>query len=602
MSRSASHVLPNVAGSPAQLGLFPRAGDPASVAEVRAAVRDVAEGTPDRLRPGLARSFCARAMHRYWELRHVRRGRILRPFADGTRPIRSSAEPAAVALADLAGTLPTDQAAYLVGSAYAAILPQEVRAQQGIFYTPPALVERLLDQAAAAGVNWATAQVLDPACGGGAFLGPVASRMCDALSQCDRRVVVRNIATRLRGIEIDGFAAWLSHVFLEATLYERLGGTKLDMSPCLAVMDALSRPEPGSFDLVIGNPPYGRVGLTAAQREVFRRGLFGHANLYGVFLDLAVRKAKPGGVIAYVTPTSFLGGEYFKNLRALLSAEANPVSLDLVQERSGVFDGVLQETLLSVLRRGEKQRSPVLHLVEAQEQSLKCENVGEVPLPACAQASWILPRTRAAVALAGRLRSMPTRLKDWGYRVSTGPLVWNRFKDQLRSRPGPDAIPLIWAESIGTDGTFGFRATRRNHAPYFVPTKEDSWLLVRHPCVLMQRTTSKEQPRRLIAAELPISFLAQHPAVTIENHINMLVTHQGAPSVPPATLAAFVNSSAADQAFRCLSGSVAVSAYELEALPLPPVHAAQRLTTLLDSGASRAEIELVCAELYAEHE
>lgn len=527
---------------------------------------------------------------------------MLRPFVDGVKPIRSSAEPAAVTLADLAATMPPDEAAYLVGSAYAAILPQEVRARQGVFYTPPALAERLLDQAAAAGVNWATAQVLDPACGGGAFLGPVASRICDALARCDRRVVVRNIASRLRGIEIDGFAAWLSQVFLEATLYDRLGGTRLDLSSCLEVADTLSRAEPGSFDLVIGNPPYGRVSLTPDQRETFRRGLFGHANLYGVFLDLAIRKARTGGVIAYVTPTSFLGGEYFKNLRALLSAEANPVSLDLVQERSGVFDGVLQETLLSVFRRGEKNRSPVLHLVEAQERSVRYEDVGEVQLPACTSASWILPRTRDSVALARRLRSMPTRLKDWGYRVSTGPLVWNRFKDQLRSRPSADAVPLIWAESIGTDGTFGFRASRRNHAPYFVPTKHDAWLLVRQPCVLVQRTTSKEQPRRLIAAELPDSFLAEHPAVTIENHINMLLSEQGTAAVTPATLAAFLNSGAADQAFRCLSGSVAVSAYELEALPLPPVHAAQRLTALLESGATRSEIERECAELYADHE
>ncbi len=583
-------------GAASQLGLFPKTGDAASVAEVRAGIRDAADGTPERLRPALARSFCARAMARYWELRHARRGRVLRPFADATK-LRASAEPAAIALADLAATLPVDQAAYLIGSAYAAILPQDVRARQGVFYTPPPLVERLMDQAAAAGVDWATAHVLDPACGGGAFLGPVASRMCGALARCDRRVIVRNVVARLRGIEIDGFAAWLSHVFLEATLYELLGGSRIDMSPCLDVADALSRPEPGSFDLVIGNPPYGRVALSAAQRETFRRGLYGHANLYGVFLDLGIRKAKLGGVIAYVTPTSFLGGEYFKNLRALLSAEANPVSLDLVQERSGVFDGVLQETLLTVCRRGEGARSPVLHFVEAQEQAARYEHVGRVQLPAGGDAPWILPRAKANVALAQRLRSMPSRLKDWGYRVSTGPLVWNRYKDQLRSRADGGAVPLIWAESIGTDGTFGFRATRRNHAPYFAPTKQDGWLLVREPCVLVQRTTSKEQPRRLIAAELPRAFLDQHPAVTVENHINMLVP-EGAPAIDPRTLAAFLNSSAADQAFRCLSGSVAVSAYELEALPLPSVDAARGVTTLLEQGASRLEIERAWTRLY----
>ena len=41
-------------------------------------------------------------------------------------------------------------------------------------------------------------------------------------------------------------------------------------------------------------------------RRRYRRSLYGHANQYGVFTDLALRWTVPGGVIAYVTPTSFL--------------------------------------------------------------------------------------------------------------------------------------------------------------------------------------------------------------------------------------------------------------------------------------------------------
>ena len=49
----------------------------------------------------------------------------------------------------------------------------------------------------------------------------------------------------------------------------------------------------------------------------------------------------------------------------------------------------------------------------------------------------------------------------------------------------------------------------------------------------------------------------------------MLLPLDGKPAVSPALLAALLNIDIADQAFRCLSGSVAVSAYEMEALPLP---------------------------------
>jgi adenine-specific DNA-methyltransferase len=86
-------------------------------------------------------------------------------------------------------------------------------------------------------------------------------------------------------------------------------------------------------------------------RARFKRSLYGHANLYGVFTELAIQFAKTGGVIAYVTPTSFLAGEYFKALRSLLASYARPVNIDFVSVRRGVFDDALQETMLATYRK-----------------------------------------------------------------------------------------------------------------------------------------------------------------------------------------------------------------------------------------------------------
>ena len=59
-----------------------------------------------------------------------------------------------------------------------------------------------------------------------------------------------------------------------------------------------------------------------------------------------------------------------------------------------------------------------------------------------------------------------------------------------------------------------------------------------------------------------------------------------------------MNSGAADRAFRCINGSVAVSAYELEALPLPPPDDLQTLARLVRSKAGHDRIEAECARLY----
>jgi adenine-specific DNA-methyltransferase len=114
----------------------------------------------------------------------------------------------------------------------------------------------------------------------------------------------------------------------------------------------------------------------------------------------------------------------------------------------------------------------------------------------------------------------------------------------------------------GTDGRLVFRAQRKNHAPYFKTEAGDEWLVVEKGCVLVQRTTAKEQLRRLIAAELPQTFIDAHGGVIVENHLNM-VRAIAKPKVTPATVAAVLNSDVVDQVFRCISGSVAVSAFEL---------------------------------------
>jgi len=499
-----------------------------------------------------------------------------------------------------AAELDIEHAFYQIGLLYNVMLPAEWRSTHGVYYTPPTLTERLLDQATSAGVDWRHCRVLDPACGGGAFLAPIARRMAAAIDTKDSDGLVEQVSTRLRGYELDPFAAWLSQVALEATL-RALSMPQTDEIPTLVeVCDTLDHPiDSEGFDLVIGNPPYGRTRLNERQRQRFRRTLYGHANLYGLFTDIALQQTRAGGVIAFVTPTSFLAGGYFKNLRKTLAQEAAPVTLDFVDARKGVFEDVLQETLLACYRKDGQARSAHAHTLTANSnESLSVHKAGTFVLPPDKSAPWLVPRNANQGQLIERASTMAARLADWGYRVSTGPLVWNRHKDRLRDVPGKDRLPLIWAESITATGHFVFRAEKRNHKPYFSIESNDAWLVTKTPCVLLQRTTAKEQRRRLIATELPKEFLERHGGVVIENHINMIRPITDAPAVAPGVVAAFLNSSIVDVVFRCLSGSVAVSAYELNALPLPSPDRTLGLATLIQNGASRETIDHECARLY----
>ncbi len=556
----------------------------------------------DRL--GFARSFIFAVVSAYWK---EQQDGSSRPWSvcklpSGIELASLSKEAAELArpIGTAAAALDVMDASYLIGLLYTGMMPGRYRAKLGAYYTPPALCERLLDMATDAGVDWRSAQVLDPTCGGGAFLSPVARRMVESLKDCSAKIALKNIQRRLYGFELDPFAAWMSQVFLEVTLSDLCREAGARLQSVVRVCDSLEQtPDGEGFDLVVGNPPYGRITLSTELREKFRRSLFGHANLYGVFTDLALRLTKRGGVIAYVTPTSFLAGEYFKALRGLLALEAPPASIDFIEERKGVFADVLQETLLAAYRRGGDPGAGEVHFISpGQDGSIETTAAGTFSLPKQPDQPWLMPRTEAQSVLLRQVDELPYRLVDYGYTVSTGPLVWNRHKPSLRDSPGKGRYPLVWAESVRSDGVFEFRAQKRNHKPYFQPGAKEHWVVTDFPCVLLKRTTAKEQCRRLIAAELPASFIEEHGAVVVENHLNMIKPLNGTPEVAPAALSALLNSNVVDQVFRCINGSVAVSAYELEALPLPSPEGIKEIERLVKRRAKRETLERAVERLY----
>ena len=336
--------------------------DPAGILETgKSMARALAAVLEHEPRLALARSFLSSIIKTYW-FEAQRKYPEAWPLPKLPLPAPTSdLDPPAASLArnmgEAAARLDPITAGYLIGVTYTAMLPDETRSRLGVYYTPPGLTGRLLDMASASGIDWTTCRVIDPACGGGAFLAPVALKLAKENRSLGARQIVRAIAGRLRGLEIDPFGAWASQVFLEITVMDLCREADERLPTVVQVCNSLLAPlDQSGFDLVIGNPPYGRVTLSSQVRERYKQSLYGHANLYGLFTDLGVQMTRPGGVIAYVTPTSFLGGEYFKSLRTLIARRAPPSNIDFISVRKDVFDDVLQETLLAIYTRGNQNK------------------------------------------------------------------------------------------------------------------------------------------------------------------------------------------------------------------------------------------------------
>lgn len=550
-----------------------------------------------------ARSYCSFVVAAYWEALAKKQKSNIKMRAVPNTVLLEDVSCDTQELAERTGALiarfPSEDAGYLIGSIYTVMLPSAYRSEMGAYYTPPPLVSRLLDLAEKSGVDFSHATVIDPACGGGAFLAPAAIRMLKKDKGSSPEWIFRRISRRLKGIEIDPFAAWMSSVLLESVLMPLCIKAKRRLpEDTIIVGDALHHDKITGYDLVIGNPPYGRVTLDAQMRERYARSLFGHANLYGLFTDLAVRMAKKeSGVVAFLTPTSFLGGQYFTALRTLLTNKTTPIAFDFVSDRDGVFDDVLQETMLTAFRSGEhKVKAQVSSLIPKGLNKAKIEKIGSVEIEK-GGATWLLPRFKEDARFLQNLKTMPTRLSELGYSVSTGQLVWNRFKSQLRTTKGKNSYPLIWAESITSNG-FRFSADRKNHVPYIDIAPKQDFLVTTTECVLIQRTTSKEQDKRILAAILPQEFIDETGGVVVENHINIVYSNGLFSEIKPEVVALLLNSQTVDRAFRCISGSVAVSAYELNSIPLPSQEQVLEIQSMLESGAHKRIIERTIAGFY----
>ncbi len=135
----------------------------------------------DKTRLTHARAYCTRVITAYWDALAQAKGSKMKVRAVPTGVTLATLPIDAQGVADDTGRLvasfPVEDAGYLIGSIYTVMLPSDLRSELGAYYTPPPLVSRLLDQAEGAGFDFGMGSAIDPACGGGAFLAPVALRM-----------------------------------------------------------------------------------------------------------------------------------------------------------------------------------------------------------------------------------------------------------------------------------------------------------------------------------------------------------------------------------------------------------------------------------------
>lgn len=508
---------------------------------------------------------------------------------------------------DLLASLDGNEREYGISSAYALLIGADRRKLLSAYFTPPILAEAAL-QAADQFLIGASPAVLDPACGGGAFLAPVAQRLAAAkvAQGMPAEKAVKQVLCGLKGIELDPGLASLSQALLRAMILRRFGVS----ADCRIVQtqNALSVAPQPTFDLVIGNPPYGRVAGRVGDellRGAGRANLGGHTNLYGLFLLRGLEWLKPGGGLVFVLPTSFVAGPYFSGLRHEVLQKAEVLRIDVHEQRDDLFVDAVQDVCVLTLRRRQEAREPTAGPAHAYEMGLVDSQGVRRPLGR-AEATpdgepWMLPHALSA-ATTQKLRLIssgvrPAVLADYGYGLRVGKVVPTRERDHLRLKPGDRHLPLLWASEARPDGSFAFANGKRSKLAswYAPPAGGVPAYVTERPAVIVQRTSNRDQKRRLNAAAVPPAFYREYApqGFVAENHVIVLEALTETPLVTPSVVAALLNSAAVNERFSAVSGSFSVSAKLLARLALPPAVALPTLVTTNFDELVRAALDAV---------
>lgn len=335
------------------------------------------------------------------------------------------------------------------------------RKKLGQYFTPKSIRELLLSKLP----KKDNADILDPACGSGEFLLSCKKYFKNPI---------------LYGFDIDKKLINISSKLVKNAIIKNFDFLNIDINK-------------KKYDYIIGNPPYFELKLNEEIKKKYFDIIKGRVNIFSLFIKTGLDLLKDGGYLAYVVPPSMNNGAYFSKLREYIIKNSSLEYLHIIDGADN-FHLANQKVMLIILKKTNSKKS----------------------------SKYIFKKNRITIftedkKFLNKAYKNTVSLKDIGYTVKTGSIIWNEHKEKLTNDKNNSTL-LIWASNIN-NGKIIIGYTKGK--PQYIKNISND-LIIKSRVVVVNRITGSSKEINIKAA------IVNEKEFVCENHVNVIYMSKNA--------------------------------------------------------------------------
>ena len=335
------------------------------------------------------------------------------------------------------------------------------RKKLGQYFTPKSIRELLLSKLP----KKDNADILDPACGSGEFLLSCKKYFKNPI---------------LYGFDIDKKLINIASKLVKNAIIKNFDFLNIDINK-------------KKYDYIIGNPPYFELKLNEEIKKKYFDIIKGRVNIFSLFIKTGLDLLKDGGYLAYVVPPSMNNGAYFSKLREYIIKNSSLEYLHIIDGADN-FHLANQKVMLIILKKTNSKKS----------------------------SKYIFKKNGITIftedkKFLNKAYKNTVSLKDIGYTVKTGSIIWNEHKEKLTNDKNNSTL-LIWASNIN-NGKIIIGYTKGK--PQYIKNISND-LIIKSRVVVVNRITGSSKDINIKAA------IVNEKEFVCENHINVIYMSKNA--------------------------------------------------------------------------